>query len=40
MILKKLLITQKQMNYELITEDELRAIDQIWDEEKIFHAAH
>lgn len=34
MILKKLLITQREMNYELITEDELRAIDRIWDEEK------
>lgn len=34
MILRKLLQVQKQMNYELITEDELRAIDQIWDEEK------
>ena len=34
MILEKLLVTQEEMNYELITEDELRAIDRIWDEEK------
>lgn len=34
MILRRLLETQKEINYELITEDELRAIDRIWDEEK------
>ena len=34
MILRRLLETQKTINYELITEDELRAIDRIWDEEK------
>ena len=34
MILRRLLQTQKQMNYELITIDELRAIDRIWDEEQ------
>lgn len=34
MILRNLLRVQKKMEYELITEDELRAIDQIWDEEK------
>lgn len=34
MILRRLLETQKKINYELITEDELRAIDRIWDEEK------
>lgn len=34
MILRKLLQTQKRINYELITVDELRAIDQIWDEEQ------
>lgn len=33
-ILRKLLQTQKKIQYELITEDELRAIDQIWDDEK------
>lgn len=33
-ILERLLSIQKQMNYELITEDELRAIDEIWDNEK------
>lgn len=33
MILEKLLETQKQMGYELITVDELKAIDRIWDEE-------
>lgn len=32
-ILRRLLQTQKKMNYELITQDELRAIDQIWDDE-------
>ena len=32
-ILKRLLKTQKEINYELITEDELKAIDRIWDEE-------
>lgn len=34
MILEKLLRTQVQMRYELITIDELRAIDRIWDEEQ------
>ena len=34
MILRRLLETQKTINYELITEDELRAIDRIWDEEQ------
>ncbi len=34
MILRELLKTQKRINYELITIDELRAIDQIWDEEQ------
>ena len=34
MILRQLLQTQKKINYELITIDELRAIDQIWDEEQ------
>lgn len=34
MILRKLLQTQKDIDYELITIDELRAIDQIWDEEQ------
>ncbi len=33
-ILERLLRTQKQMGYELISEDELRAIDEIWDDEK------
>lgn len=33
MILRKLFALQDEMGYELITEDELRAIDQIWDEE-------
>ena len=33
-ILERLLKIQKQMEYELITEDELRAIDEIWDNEK------
>lgn len=33
LILKRLLETQKQMGYELITIDELKAIDRIWDEE-------
>lgn len=33
MILRELLRTQKIMNYELITEDELKAIDEIWDKE-------
>jgi len=32
-ILRKLLETQKAINYELITEDELKAIDKIWDDE-------
>lgn len=34
MILRRLLATQRQMNYELITMEELQAIDKIWDEEK------
>lgn len=34
MILRRLLRTQIQMNYELITIEELQAIDKIWDEEK------
>ena len=34
MILRRLLQVQKQMQYELITIEELRAIDQIWDAEK------
>lgn len=33
LILKKLLETQEKMGYELITIDELKAIDEIWDEE-------
>ncbi len=33
LILEKLLETQKKMGYELITEDELKAIDEIWDAE-------
>lgn len=33
MILRRLLETQKEMNYELITEEELKAIDEIWDDE-------
>ncbi len=32
-ILKKLIETQKKMGYELITMDELKAIDEIWDNE-------
>lgn len=32
-ILKKLIETQKKMGYELITIDELKAIDEIWDNE-------
>lgn len=32
-ILRKLLSVQKQMNYELISVDELKAIDRIWDDE-------
>ena len=35
-ILKKLLETQKKMNYPLITIDELKAIDEIWDDELDF----
>ena len=34
MILRRLLQTQINMNYELITMEELQAIDKIWDEEK------
>ena len=33
LILRKLLETQQQMHYELITLDELKAIDEIWDNE-------
>ncbi len=33
MILKRLIETQKQMGYELITVNELKAIDEIWDAE-------
>lgn len=33
MILRELIRTQKIMDYELITIDELKAIDEIWDEE-------
>lgn len=33
-ILTELLLLQKKMNYELITMEELRAIDTIWDEEQ------
>lgn len=33
MILRKLLHVQKEMQYELITVDELKAIDEIWDAE-------
>ena len=34
MILRRLLQTQIKMQYELITVEELQAIDRIWDEEK------
>ncbi len=33
LILTKLLETQRKMNYQLITLDELKAIDEIWDNE-------
>ena len=33
LILTKLIKTQQAINYELITLDELRAIDEIWDRE-------
>lgn len=33
LILEKLIETQKQMGYQLITIEELKAIDEIWDEE-------
>ena len=33
LILRKLLETQQVMGYELITLDELKAIDEIWDQE-------
>lgn len=33
MILRELIKTQKKMGYELITVEELKAIDEIWDEE-------
>ena len=36
LILTKLIETQKKMNYELISEEELKAIDEIWDEELDF----
>lgn len=36
LILERLLATQKQMNYELISEEELKAIDEIWDDELDF----
>lgn len=36
LILKELLKTQKQMGYELITIEELKAIDEIWDQELDF----
>lgn len=32
-ILTKLIETQKKMGYELITQEELKAIDEIWDDE-------
>lgn len=35
-ILRRLLETQKRMNYPLITLDELKAIDEIWDDELDF----
>lgn len=34
MILRRLLQTQKKMSYELISEKELKAIDEIWDREQ------
>lgn len=36
LILKKLIETQKKMGYELITIEELKAIDEIWDQELDF----
>lgn len=33
LILRRLLETRKKMRYELITIDELKAIDEIWDNE-------
>lgn len=36
LILKKLIETQKKMGYELITTEELKAIDEIWDQELDF----
>lgn len=36
LILSKLIETQRAVNYELITVDELRAIDEIWDRELDF----
>lgn len=33
LILTKLIKTQQQMGYELITQEELKAIDEIWDDE-------
>lgn len=33
LILTKLIETQKQIGYELITQEELKAIDEIWDDE-------
>lgn len=36
LILKELIETQKKMGYELITTEELKAIDEIWDQELDF----
>ena len=36
LILTKLIETQQKMGYELITQEELKAIDEIWDEELDF----
>lgn len=36
LILTKLIETQQQMGYELITQEELKAIDEIWDDELDF----
>lgn len=33
LILTKLIETQQKMGYELITQEELKAIDEIWDDE-------
>ena len=41
LIITKLIETQKAINYELITLDELRATDEIWDRGSwIFHAEY